>query len=189
MFDQVLAVTRRLEALGIDWVLGGSLASMIIGEARLTNDIDIAIEVGGVDPDEIAASFQDSYYVDAEMIRDAVARTSSFNLLHLASGIKVDLFVLGADVLDRRQLDRRRLVSVQDVEGGRSVAVWIGSAEDQILRKLRWYRLGGEVSDRQWRDVEAIVAVQGDRLDREDLVATAAMVGLSDLVSRLLDGS
>jgi hypothetical protein len=77
-------------------------------------------------------------------------------------------------------------VTVDDDEHGHSFEVWIGSVEDQILRKLLWHRIGGEVSDRQWRDVEAIVAVQGARLNREDLVETAAAVGVSDLVDRLL---
>ena len=92
---------------------------------------------------------------------------------------KVDLFVLGDDVLDRRQLERRVRVLVTEDPPQQ---LWIGSAEDQILRKLAWYRAGGQVSDRQWRDVIEILAVQSGRLDLEELRTAAEELGLSDLV-------
>ena len=91
------------------------------------------------------------------------------------------MFPLGDDLLDRLQLGRRELV---DVAPG--VRVWVGSAADQILRKLHWFRLGGEVSERQWRDVLAIVRVQGPRVDRDALLAAASTVGLADLLTQVL---
>ena len=103
--------------------------------------------------------------------------------MHLESVQKVDLFVLGDGVLDRRQLEGRVRVVVTD-DPPREL--WIGSAEDQVLRKLSWYRSGGEVSDRQWRDVVGILAVQGSRLDAEQLRAVAEVLGLSDLLERAL---
>jgi hypothetical protein len=110
-----------------------------------------------------------------------VIRHSSFNLIHFATGMKVDLFPLSDDPLDVRQLTRRQRVEV--VPGA---VLWIGAADDQVLRKLRWFRLGGEISERQWRDVISILRVQGDRIQPERLRADAEPLGLGDLVSRAL---
>lgn len=167
-----------LDHLGIAYVVGGSLASSLVGEPRATADIDVALVLAIDGAARLVEAVSGEFYVSAEAAAEAVRRHSSFNLIHHDSMIKVDLFVLGDDLLDRRQIERRRRVSIGNVE------LWVGAPEDQVLRKLSWYRLGGEVSDRQWRDVVAILAVQRDRLDHLDLRATAQILGLADLLER-----
>ncbi len=174
---------RIFDSIDVPWVLGGSMASSIAGEPRSTMDIDMAVrlDLGGgrrfvdlVTPD---------FYVSLDMIRDAVARRSSFSILQYESMMKVDVFVLGDDLLDRRQMDRRRRVVLMDPPG---LAVWVGSIEDQVLRKLRWFRMGHEVSDRQWRDVLGILTVQATAIDLEDVQHVASLLGLDDLLHRAL---
>lgn len=179
--DQLVAVGRVLDSLGVPWVLGGSLASSIVGEPRATMDIDVAValELGHID--QLVAAFEMEYYVSSELAREAVVRHSSFNLIHFKSGMKVDLFPLSDDPLDVRQLAGR-----QSVEIAPGVAVWVGAASDQVLRKLRWFMLGGEASERQWRDVLSILRVQGDRIDHRLLLLDAGPLGLGDLVTRAL---
>ena len=109
------------------------------------------------------------------------ADRSDTNLSHQATQLKVDLFVAGGTPLDARQLARRLAVDLGD---GRCLHVH--PPEDILLQKLRWYRRGGEVSDRQWRDIAAIVRVQGRRLDREYLRDGAGILGVSDLLDRAL---
>ncbi len=109
------------------------------------------------------------------------ARDSSTNLVHQATQLKVDLFVAGGTLLDAQQLARRLAVDLGD---GRRLHVH--PPEDILIQKLRWYRRGGEVSDRQWRDIAAIVRVQGRRLDRQYLADNAGRLGLSDLLTRAL---
>jgi hypothetical protein len=177
--ELTLRVVRMLDELGIAYVLGGSLASSLVGEPRATADVDLAIRI---DPDQVSAlvrALSRDFYISEEAVKDAVRRGTSFNAVHLESVTKVDLFVLGDDVLDRRQLERRVRVLVTEDPPQQ---LWIGSAEDQILRKLAWYRAGGQVSDRQWRDVIGILAVQSGRLDLEELRTAAEELGLSDLV-------
>lgn len=179
--EHVVALGRVLDELGLPWVLGGSLASSLVGEPRSTVDIDVAVLLADEHVDSVVRAVQDEYYVSAEMAREAVASHSSFNLLHHRTGMKVDVFPLADDLLDRLQLGRRQLVDVAP-----DVQIWVGSAADQILRKLHWFRLGGETSERQWRDVLAIVRLQGARLDRDELRADASAVGVADLLARIL---
>jgi hypothetical protein len=179
--DTALLVAHHLDAMGILHTVGGSIASSFAGEPRSTIDIDIVAALEEAHVVELAARLADAFYVDADALRRAVRACSSANLIHRATQVKVDLFVAGGTPLDARQLARRLAV---DVGGGRRLHVH--PPEDILLQKLRWYRLGGEVSDRQWRDVAAIVRVQGERLDRDYLREGAAVLGVTDLLERAL---
>ena len=108
----------------------------------------------------------------------AVIERGTTNLIHQLTSIKVDLFIAGGTALDEELLLRRVRLSSQDL--------WVHSPEDILLQKLRWFRRGGGVSDRQWRDVLGIVRVQGQRLDHDYLTAGALRLQVSDLLERVL---
>ena len=129
----------------------------------------------------LVAALSPEFYIDADALRRAIRTRSSTNLIHQATQLKVDLFVAGGTPLDARQLARRLPVDL-----GEGRYLYVHPPEDILLQKLRWYRRGGEVSDRQWRDIAAIVRVQGRRLDREYLREGAAILGVSDLLDRAL---
>jgi hypothetical protein len=122
------------------------------------------------------------FYVDEQSAGRAVRDKSSFNLIHLASGVKVDLFVRGDAPFDLEEFRRHRPELVQTEPERR---IQVKSAEDIVLRKLLWYRLGGEVSDRQWTDVQEVARIQGDALDRAYLERWASELGVEDLLQRL----
>jgi len=179
--DLALQIAALLDSLAIPYVLGGSLASSLVGEPRTTLDLDFAIRLRSEDVAPLLAALGTEYYVSSEAVQSAVARTASFNIVKLDSVEKVDLFVLGDGLLDRRQLARRQRLVVSESPRRE---LWVGSPEDQVLRKLDGYRAGGGVSDRQWRDVLGILAVQAARLDRADLESAAADLGLAELLAR-----
>ena len=177
----VLLVTGVLDGLGVMHTVGGSLASSFAGEPRASVDVDVVAALGEQHITALVSALSAEFYVDADGLRRAIRERSSANLVHRRTQLKVDIFVAGGTPLDAQQLARRRAV---DLGGGRRM--YVHPPEDILLQKLRWYRLGGEVSDRQWRDVAAIVRVQGPLLDRAYLRDGAAVLGVVDLLERAL---
>jgi hypothetical protein len=183
-FDPIaiaLQVAREFDALGIAYTIGGSIAGSFAGEPRSTLDIDIVAAVLETHVPLIIAALEHDFYVDRAALQRAVRERTSANLIHQPSQLKVDVFVAGGTPLDEQQLKRRQAV---DVGGGQTL--YLHPPEDILLQKLRWFRKGGEVSDRQWRDILGIVRVQGDRLDRAYLSTSAPMIDVLDLLDRAL---
>lgn len=176
-----LSVARTLDALGITHTVGGSIASSIAGEPRSTVDIDFVVALDESDVPSLVAALSADFYVDDEALNRAVRERSSANVIHQETQLKVDIFVAGGTPLDEQQLHRRLAVEVAE---GRTLHVH--PPEDILLQKLRWYRKGGEVSDRQWRDILGIIRVQGRRLDRDYLRVNAPVIDVADLLTRAL---
>ncbi|MGD8397029.1 MAG: nucleotidyl transferase AbiEii/AbiGii toxin family protein [Candidatus Eiseniibacteriota bacterium] len=178
-----LLVAAALEDCGIEYVVGGSLASSMSGEPRSTLDVDLVIALQEHQVARLTESLGDAFHVDADSLRRAVRSRTSANLIHYESSTKVDLFIAGGSPVDEQQLQRRQRVLVAS-DPDRHLFVY--TPEDILLQKLRWYRLGGEQSDRQWRDILGIVRVQGGALDRQYVECTAASLELEDLAERAL---
>lgn len=176
-----LVVTNVLKSLDVLYTVGGSLASSVAGEPRSTVDIDIVAAIDSSHVGPLAAALTPDFYVDVAAVARAVRERSSTNLIHHVTQVKVDLFVAGGTPLDWQQLARRREV---DLGSGRRL--FVHPPEDILLQKLRWYRDGGQVSDRQWRDILAIVRIQDTKLDRGYLTANAPVLGVTDLLERAL---
>lgn len=177
-----LRVAAILEQHDISYALGGSLASSMFGEPRGTIDIDMAIRLEHQQFGDLVDTLGIEFYVPAEAARRAVEEGTSFNLIDEA-GLKVDLFVLGNSLLDRRQIEHRRRIMVQEDPPQH---LWVTAPTEQVLRKLEWYEAGGRVSERQWRDVVGILRTQGTTLDRADLAQAAASMELGVLLGAAL---
>lgn len=174
-------VADALEALGVAYRVGGSVASSALGVGRSTLDVDV---VADLRPEHVLALVERlvaDYYVDADMIHDAIRRRSSFNVIHYASMMKVDVFVLKTRDFDREAFAR---VLQQALGDGPPRLFPVTTAEDIILHKLEWYRLGNEIAQRQWDDVLGVMRLQGSALDRVYLERWARELGVDDLLAR-----
>ncbi len=174
-------VAAVLESLGVPYAVGGSVASSIHGTARTTMDADVVADLRPEHVRRLASTLSGAYYLDEAAGVDAIRRRSSFNLVHRGTSFKVDLFVLGTRPYDREALGRRRRVPLGVGPGQEPFVL---SAEDTLLGKLEWYRKGGELSERQWKDVLGILRTQGVALDGRYLARWAREIGVGDLLER-----
>ena len=178
-----LNFAETLEQLGVPYFAAGSLASSVHGEPRSTDDIDFVADLRPNHVAALVAALAPEYYLDPDAVRDAVARGDPFNAIHLATAVKVDVFVAGTDVFDAERMARREAVQIWSAPPRQ---LYVDTAEHTVLRKLEWYRRGGGVSDRQWRDVLGVLRAQGARLDRVRLAEWASRLGLEELLERAL---
>ena len=184
--SQILAaitpVIEALEELGVPYHIGGSVASSIYGILRATIDADLIADLRLEHIRPLVIRLQTNYYIDEDMTRDAIRRRSSFNVIHLDTMLKVDVYIPKSRSFDQEEL--RRVQQEVLLEGTRPFNV--ASPEGTILNKLEWYRMGGEVSDRQWNDILGVLKVQGTHLDMAYLQRWAANLKVTDLLERAL---
>jgi hypothetical protein len=178
---ELRAVLERFDQLGLPYALGGSMASTLYGEARSTRDADVTVEPFPGKEAALVAAFGPDYYLSLPAVQDAVRDRSSFNIIDTAGGFKVDVFVRKDDPFEQSAMARRRPVALADRPDR---PLLVQSPEDVILFKLRWYRLGNESAEQQWRDVLGVFRAQGPRLDDAYLDRWAQDLGVSDLLAR-----
>jgi hypothetical protein len=150
--DILADVSRRLDAAEVPFMLTGSFALAFYATPRMTRDLDIVVALVPGRIEAVTAAFADDYYVDPDLIAPAVRSESLFNVMHFASGMKVDLIVRKSTPYRIHEFTRRRRASLGDV------ATWIVSREDLILSKLAW----SATSELQRRDVEQLLKAEVD---------------------------
>lgn len=181
-----LLVIDVLEDLEISHHLGGSFASSLHGFPRQTHDVDLVVDLGTQHVPLFVGRLENDFYIEPAMVYEAIRRCASFNLIHLATGFKIDVFVAGKEPFDRLELARHHALPLID---GSSRKVTVKSAEDTVLRKLQWYEIGGRVSDRQWNDVLGILRAQGGTLDTAYLRKWAPELSVGDLLETALSSA
>lgn len=174
-------VTGAFDELGIEYAVSGAVAASFHGEPRATNDIDVVAAVPEAAIPGFVGRLEREFFVQSEENVKAVRSRGSFNLIHLATNSKVDVFIKGAHSLDDPGFARRVEVPLSRTNPRR---FQLFSAEDIILRKLDWHRRGGGVSDRQWRDVVGILKTGNRALDRDYLQTQAERLGLQNALAR-----
>lgn len=186
MFAQIHAMLRVagvLDEMQVSYLVVGSVASSIHGFSRTTADADVVADLRPEHVGPLYAALKDEFYVDDQMMRRALSLRRMFNLIHMDTMFKVDIYVPKEDEFSRQQFKRARRETLLPGEAG---GVNIAAPEDTILAKLQWHRRGNEVSERQLTDVLGVLKVQRERLDLEYLREWAGRLEVSDLLERLL---
>jgi hypothetical protein len=174
-------VLGRLERMGVPYMVGGSFASSFYGKPRSTYDADLIVDLKHEHLKEFLETFQADFYVDRQQAEQAIQAKRSFNLIHIESSFKVDIFILGIRKFDREEFSRRRR---QQLTAEPPVETFLKSPEDILLSKLECYRLGGETSTTQWQDVLGILKTQAGQLDFAYLRKWAEDLGVTALLER-----
>lgn len=186
MESPLIALFQLVDAfkvIGIDYVVVGSIASSLHGDYRASADIDVIADVTAAQIHPLVQALSNDFYIDDLSVSKAIAQGRSFNVIHLAGIFKIDVFLATSD-LSKQQLARREL---HPIAADKLRDIWIATAEDTILAKLHWYRLGEEISELQWRDVKGILGTQGSRLDLSYMRSWAERVGVLDLLERAME--
>jgi hypothetical protein len=165
-------VVEAFETLGLRYMIGGSQASVYYGEPRFTQDIDIVADVEGEHVSGLRERFPPGdFYLDEAAAREAVETRGQFNIIHPASGLKIDVFVNKDTDYDRLRLERRQRLPLVP---GREA--YFARPEDIIIYKLLYFREGG--SEIHVRDVLGILRVSGPELDARYVAGWAERLGL-----------
>ncbi len=185
VLSSMIPVVEAFEQLGVVYYVGGSVAALAHGIYRATADVDIVADVRMEHVRPLVTLLQGRYYIDADMIRDAIRHRSEFNMLHLQTMFKVDIFLPKSRLFDQQVLRRVQQQPLPDEENTR--LFYLESPEDVILTKLEWYNMGGGVSDRHWNDILGVLKVQGNALDFAYLRHWAKELGVTEQLARALD--
>lgn len=175
-------IAKILKRLKIPYIVTGGIAVVIWGRPRFTADIDIVVELKQSDIDNLEKALRQlgkAGYIDKEVMQEAFATWGEFNFIDGETGIKVDFWILKEkDPFDVSRLKRRKTKIILGEK------VYFTSPEDLILIKLKWYQQSQ--STRHLEDVESILKISGDRLDRSYLLKWARELGVSEILNRLL---
>lgn len=185
-YDDLVAALSPVSAafarLGIRHYVGGSVASSFHGASRSTMDVDLVADMTDLHVPEFLKCFSRDFYLSENAIRDAIRRKSCFNLIHLPTSFKIDVFISRQRPFDVMAMNRAKIEHLGDCQ---VLEIPIATPEDAIISKLEWFRKTNETSERQWDDVTRLLKLLGDAADMKYLTVSAESVGVRDLLERL----
>ena len=182
VWEALVPLIDIFESLEIEYYIGGSVASSFTGVARATQDADVVADLRIVHARPFIEALRDEYYLSEDRLLRSIREKKSFNLIHLKTAFKVDVFVLKDTPYDRLSLARRVSLEVRDLDR----TLDFSSPEDIILNKLLWYEMGNRVSDRQWYDLQGILRLRGEALDIAFMREWGVRLGISELLEKAL---
>ena len=169
-------VAQRLTEADIFYMVTGSVAMSIYATPRMTRNIDIVVAISEEDVSRIVNLYEEEFYIDRDMIIEAIRNEGMFNIIHNEYVVKVDFIVRKSAEYRQVEFDRRRQVRVG------STPLWLVSPEDLVLSKLWWAK--DSHSEQQLSDIGNILQ-QVKELDREYLDKWVQNLGLTEIYQRV----
>ncbi|HAL45562.1 MAG: hypothetical protein A2Y12_07160 [Planctomycetes bacterium GWF2_42_9] len=170
------------DELNIRYAIGGSIASSIFGTPRFTQDADITAQISIQAAESLYEKLSSFFYISKETMHQAINTKSSFNIIHLDTVFKIDIFIPNNE-FENKLISRSHKNKIDESIAKEFSLV---SPEDVILLKLKWYKMADCVSDRQWSDVKGVLGVQKDSLDYQYLKLWAEKLGLTALLEKVI---
>jgi len=184
--DIISTVINVLERLHIAYYIGGSFASSLYGIPRTSQDIDIITDIKEIDVRSFVQNLEGEFYIDESMIRNAIARKTSFNIIHFTSSYKIDVFISKGTVYAKEEMFRRILHTLRKEP---LLEAYFARSEDIILEKLLWFTLSNKTLETQWKDVLGIIKVQSGALDIDYLKHWSDVLGISNLLEMAIQAT
>jgi len=182
----VKILTDIFETIKIQYLIGGSLASSLHGIPRATQDVDVVADLKTNQTYKFIESLKTSFFIDEELIKTSIKKRETFNIIDKEYLFKIDIFLQGIDGTSKEEMQRRVLYQIPGTNGQQ---IYVSSPEDIIAHKLFWYKLGNNISERQWNDAANVLKVQNDKLDFEYLKKVCIARDVFDLYEKLLKES
>ena len=175
LFEFLKKIVGVLEQLKIPYLVTGAVAAMAYGEPRLTNDIDIvaAIEERHI-ADLLKAFPSDEFYISEEMVREAILQRRQFNIIHPASGLKVDVIIKQNTPFDNSRFRRAHRIYPSE-----SYQANFAAPEDVIIKKMEYYKEGG--SEKHLRDIAGILKISEGIVDKDYVAEWSRQLGLTEI--------
>jgi hypothetical protein len=175
-------VLKSLNSCGIPYMVTGSVGAMLYGEPRLTNDIDVVVEIASDQAEQLRGCFpaEDFYYPATEFIQETIRRRGQFNIIHIESGSKADLIVRKAGDFSAVEFSRKQFLEFTE-----NFQAPTATPEDVILSKMRAHKAGS--SEKHVTDILSILEISGDALDYPYLAHWAGALGLGAVWQSILD--
>ena len=168
-------VIQALESTGIPYMITGSQASAYYGEPRFTRDIDIVPDTKPEQAEEFITFFpSNEFYCDKEMIEEEIERRGQFNIIHTASGLKIDIILTKTTPFSQTEFARRNRSAVFSDQDA-----FFTSPEDVIIKKMEYYKEGG--SEKHLRDIAGILKISGEAVDKNYIANWSRQLGLTEI--------
>lgn len=173
-------IVRQLETAGIRYLITGSMASMIYGEPRFTNDVDIVVEIHENDIALLKGCFpDDEFYFSEDAANKALRNEGQFNVIHPSTGFKIDFIIRKDEPFDESRFSRiKRLKATEDTEAN------FASPEDVIIKKMQYYKIGG--SEKHLRDITSILKVSKEMIDYGYIEGWVERLAITDVWQAIL---
>jgi hypothetical protein len=180
----ILGEPLQITQLNIEYMIAGSLASSLHGIPRATHDVDIVADIKLHHVEDLIGALKNDFYIDQDLVNKAIKQSSSFNLIHLETMFKIDIFILGDDPNYKKEMERRQSYQISETS---KKELFLASAEDIIIRKLQWFEFSNRISDRQWEDVIGVLSVKKDKLDYDYLDKAASQWKVIELLKLAME--